>query len=143
MDLRLVKNVTPGRAVRAAAALVRAQGYHLIGGDAPTDQERATYPLLAKLRRIGGYPAGRTPLTNPTAQQAVAAVAAATHTTPARMPTLGGSTPFYLFSDRPEDGHGRNAGGQLRRQPTRPNENLRLGNFFDAITMMRAIISMP
>ncbi len=143
MDLRFVKNVTPDAQFARLEAFVRAQGYRLISGDAPTDRERATYPLLAKLRRIGGYPAGRTPLTNPIAQQAVAAVAAATHTTPARMPTLGGSTPFYLFSD----GLGAATVGMpvvnFDDNQHGPNENLRLGNFFDAITTMRAIISMP
>lgn len=142
LDLRFVKNITPDAQLARLEEHIRAQGYHLIAGDAPTDQERATWPRLARLRRMGGYPAGRTPLTDPVAQRVVAAVAAAMHTTPARMPTLGGSTPFYLFSDDlkaatigmpvvnfDDDQHG-------------PNENLRLGNFFDAITMMRAIVTM-
>ena len=143
MDLRFVKDVTPDAQFARLAAYVRARGFHLIAGDAPSDAERAAYPLLARLRRIGGYPAGRTPLTNPVARQAVAAVAAATHTTPARMPSLGGSTPFYLFSDDlgaatvglPVVNFDDNQHG--------PNENLRLGNFFDAIATMRAILTMP
>lgn len=142
LDLRFVKNVTPDAQFARLEAHVRAQGFHLIAGDAPTDAERARYPLLARLRRIGGYPAGRTPLTNPFAQQVVAAVAAAMHTTPARMPSLGGSTPFYLFSD--------DLGAATVGMPVvnfddnqhGPNENLRLGNFFDAITAMRAILTM-
>ncbi len=142
MDLRFVKNVTPDAQFARLEAYVRARGFHLIAGDAPTDQERAAYPRLAKLRRMGGYPAGRTPLTDPTALRVVAAVAAATHTTPARLPTLGGSTPFYLFSDAlgaptvgmPVVNFDDNQHG--------PNENLRLGNFFQAIVIMRAIVTM-
>ncbi len=142
MDLRFVKNITPDAQFARLQAHIRAQGFHLIAGDAPTDQERATYPLLAKLRRIGGYPAGRTPLTNPTAQQAVAAVAAAMHTTPARMPTLGGSTPFYLFSDHLKAATVGMPVVNFDDSQHAPNENLRLGNFFGAITMMRAIVTM-
>ncbi|HVZ77541.1 MAG TPA: M20/M25/M40 family metallo-hydrolase [Gemmatimonadaceae bacterium] len=142
LDLRFVKNVTPAAQFARLEAFVRSQGYHLIAGDAPSDAERAEYPRLAKLRAMGGYPAGRTPLTNPTARQVVAAVAAATGTTPARLPTLGGSTPFYLFSGdlgaatvgMPVVNFDNNQHG--------PNENLRLGNFFDAIVMMRAIVTM-
>ncbi|MDE3155772.1 MAG: M20/M25/M40 family metallo-hydrolase [Acidobacteriota bacterium] len=142
LDLRFVKNITPDAQFARLEAHIRAQGFHLITGDAPTDQERATYPLLAKLRRIGGYPAGRTPLTSPMAERAVAAVAAALHTTPVRMPTLGGSTPFYLFSDvlkaptvgMPVVNFDDNQHG--------PNENLRVGNFFNAIHIMQAIVTM-
>lgn len=143
MDLRFVKNVTPDSQFARLAAHVRAQGYHLIAGDAPTDAERATYPLLARLRRMGGYPAGRTPLSDPTAQRVVAAVAAALHTTPARMPSLGGSTPFYLFSDHL---HAATVGMPVVNFDDNqhgPNENLRLGNFFGAIAAMRAIVTMP
>ncbi len=142
LDLRFVKNATPDSQFARLQSFVRAQGYHLISGDAPTDAERARYPLLAKLRRMGGYPAGRTPLDNPVARQAVAAVGAAMHVTPVRMPTLGGSVPFYLFSDElgaptvvmPVVNFDDNQHG--------PNENLRLGNFFDAITAMRVIVTM-
>lgn len=142
LDLRFVKNVTPDAQFERLAAFIRKQGYHLIVGDAPTDQERATYPLLARLRRTGGYPAGRTPLDNHTARDVVAAVGAAMHTTPARLPTLGGSTPFYLFSD---DLHAATIGMPVVNfddDQHGPNENLRLGNFFDAIAMMRAIVTM-
>ncbi len=142
MDLRFVKNVTPDAQFARLEAHVRRQGFHLIAGDTPTDAERTEYPKLAKLRRMGGYPAGRTPLSNPIAQQVVAAVAAAMHTAPARMPSLGGSVPFYLFSD----GLGAPTVGMpvvnFDDNQHGPNENLRVGNFFDAITMMRAVLTM-
>lgn len=143
MDLRFVKNVTPDSQFARLAAHVRAQGYHLIAGDTPTDAERATYPLLARLRRMGGYPAGRTPLSDPTAQRVVAAVGAALHTTPARMPSLGGSTPFYLFSDNLRAATVGMPVVNFDDNQHGPNENLRLGNFFGAIAAMRAIVTMP
>ena len=143
MDLRFVKAIDPATQFARLEAHVRAQGYHLIAGDAPTDQERAAFPRLARLVRIGGYPAGRTPLSDPTARAAVAAVAATSGTTPVRLPTLGGSVPMYLFTDvlkvptigMPVVNYDNNQHG--------PNENLRLGQFFDAIRDLRAILTMP
>ncbi|MHB1864493.1 MAG: peptidase dimerization domain-containing protein, partial [Gemmatimonadaceae bacterium] len=142
LDLRFVKNVTPDAQFARLAAHIRAQGFHLIDGNVPTDRERATYPLLAKLTRMGGYPAGRTPLTNPIARQAVAAVAAATGATPARLPSLGGSTPFYLFSDNLRAATVGMPVVNFDDNQHAPNENLRLGNFFDAVTAMRAVVTM-
>ena len=142
LDLRFVKNVTPDAQFARLAAHIQAQGFHLVSGNAPTDRERTTYPLLAKLTRMGGYPAGRTPLTSPIARQAVAAVAAATHTTPARLPSLGGSTPFYLFSDNLRAATVGMPVVNFDDDQHAPNENLRLGNFFDAMTAMRAIVTM-
>jgi acetylornithine deacetylase/succinyl-diaminopimelate desuccinylase-like protein len=143
MDLRFVKDIDPAKQFARLAAHVRAQGFHLIAGDAPTDRERAGFPKLARLVRMGGYPAGRTPLSDPTARDAVAAVAAASGTTPVRLPTLGGSVPMYLFTGvlkvptigMPVVNYDNNQHG--------PNENLRLGQFFDAIRDLRAILTMP
>ena len=143
LDLRFVKNITPDAQFARLEAHIRAQGFHLITGDVPTDRERSTYPLLAKLRRMGGYPAGRTPLTNATAQRVVAAVADAMHATPARLPSMGGSTPFYLFSDGLKAATVGMPVVNFDDNQHAPNENLRLRNFFDAITMMRAIVTMP
>lgn len=142
MDLRLVRNIDPDRQFARLRAYIEARGFHLIAGDAPTESERTTFATLARLRRIGGYPAGRTPLTNALAQQVVSAVGAATHTTPARLPSLGGSTPFYLFSDRLKSPTVVMPVVNFDDNQHGPNENLRLGNFFDAVTMMRAIVTM-
>jgi acetylornithine deacetylase/succinyl-diaminopimelate desuccinylase-like protein len=60
-----------------------------------------------------------------------------------RLPTLGGSAPFYLFSD-------------VLKVPTiglslvnfdnnqhGPNENLRIQNLWDGIETMAAVLTMP
>jgi len=57
-----------------------------------------------------------------------------------RLPTLGGSMPFSTFSDRmPTVGfsmvnHDNNQHG--------PDENLRLGNLWEGIEMMAAVMTM-
>jgi acetylornithine deacetylase/succinyl-diaminopimelate desuccinylase-like protein len=143
IDMRLVKAIDPAKQVARLRAHIERQGYHLVGGEQPTDQERATYPKLARLIQFEGYPAGRTSLDQPTAKAVVAAVAAAFQSgTPVRYPTLGGSAPFYIFTDRlgvpaigmPIANYDNNQHG--------PNENLQLGAYFDGIQAMRAILTM-
>jgi len=141
-DLRLVRAIDPARQFSRLAEHVRSQGYHLVAGATPTDEERALHPRLARLVQIEGYPAGRTPFDTPLAQAVIAAVGRALNATPVRLPTLGGSAPFYVFTDRlkaptigmPVANYDNNQHG--------PNENLRLGEFFDAIDAMRAILTM-
>src|SRR5262249_17513830 len=92
--------------------------------------------------RIGGYPAGRTPMDVPIAQTMTSAIAAAAGGRIVRLPTLGGSAPFYLFSD-------------VLKVPTiglslvnfdnnqhGPNENLRIANPGEGIETTRAILTM-
>jgi acetylornithine deacetylase/succinyl-diaminopimelate desuccinylase-like protein len=87
-----------------------------------------------------GYPAGRTPIDEPAASAAIAAVSSAMGRQPVRYPTLGGSAPFYIFSSRlgvptvgmPVVNYDNNQHG--------PNENIRLGAYFDAIRAIRGIL---
>jgi acetylornithine deacetylase/succinyl-diaminopimelate desuccinylase-like protein len=143
LDMRLVKAIEPAKQMARLRAHIERQGYHLIAGTEPTDQERATYPKLARLVQFEGYPAGRTPIDQPTAKAVVAAVAAASGAgAPVRYPTLGGSAPFYIFTDRlgtptigmPIANYDNNQHG--------PNENLQFGAFFDAIEAVAAILTM-
>jgi acetylornithine deacetylase/succinyl-diaminopimelate desuccinylase-like protein len=143
LDMRLVKGIDPARQVARLRAHIERQGFHLIAGEQPSDQERATYPKLARLVQFEGYPAGRTPIDQPTAKAVIAAVAAAsTSGIPVRYPTLGGSAPFYVFTDRlgaptigmPIANYDNNQHG--------PNENLQLSAYFDAIEAVAAILTM-
>jgi acetylornithine deacetylase/succinyl-diaminopimelate desuccinylase-like protein len=143
IDLRLVRAIDPAKQVARLRAHVERQGYHLIAGSEPTDEERARYPKLARLTQFEGYPAGRTPLDDPTARAVIAAVADASGSgQPIRYPTLGGSAPFYVFTDRlgaptigmPIANYDNNQHG--------PNENLQFGAYFDGIRAIEAILTM-
>ncbi len=142
IDMRLVKAIDPAKQVARLRAHIERQGYRLIAGE-PTDQERASSPKLARVVQFEGYPAGRTSLDQPTAKAVVAAVAAASGSgMPVRYPTLGGSAPFYIFTDRlgtptigmPIANYDNNQHG--------PNENLQLGAYFDGIQAISAILTM-
>jgi len=143
VDMRLVKAIDPARQVARLRSHIERQGYHLVAGDQPTDQERAAYPKLARLTQFEGYPAGRTPLAQPIARAVIGAVAAASASGhPIRYPTLGGSAPFYIFTDRlgaptigmPIANYDNNQHG--------PNENLQFGAYFDGIRAIEAILAM-
>jgi len=142
LDLRMVHAIDPGKQFARLEAHVRAQGFHLVAGDTPSDAERLSSPKLARLVKFEGYPAGRTPIDEPTARRVIEAVAAGAGKAPVRYPTLGGSAPFYIFSARlglptigmPVVNYDNNQHG--------PNENIQLGALFDAVQAVRAILSM-
>jgi len=141
LDLRLVNAIDPAKQFARLEAHVRAQGFRLIAGEAPTDAERLASPKLARLVKSEGYPAGRTRIDEPTARTVIELVASAAGQRPIRYPTLGGSAPFYIFSARlglptigmPVVNYDNNQHG--------PNENIQLGALFDAVQAIRAILA--
>lgn len=142
LDLRFVKDVAPDRQFERLVAHVRKEGFEVIEGE-PTEQQRARFPWPARVVRRGGYPAGRTSMDLPIAKSIVVAVTAAAAERPVRLPTLGGSAPFYIFTDLlkvpalglPIANFDNNQHG--------PNENLRLQNLWDGIDQIAAVLTMP
>ena len=141
IDLRLVPDIEPAAQVERLRRHIRAQGYHLAAAS-PTAAERAAHPYLARViaREGGGYPGMRTPLAHPVAARVARAVAAYTGQEPLRIPMLGGSVPAVWFPVE--------AGIPVLLIPTvnpdnnqhSPNENLRLGNFFDGIVTLAGVL---
>ncbi|HZP49145.1 MAG TPA: M20/M25/M40 family metallo-hydrolase [Vicinamibacterales bacterium] len=142
LDLRFVKNVEPAKQFERLVAHVKKHGYFLVDKE-PDAATRAAHPLLATVTRVGGYPAGRTPLDAPIARAITKAVADASGGPIVRLPTIGGSAPFYLFSD-------------VLKVPTiglsivnfdnnqhGPNENVKIRNIWEGIETMAAILTMP
>jgi acetylornithine deacetylase/succinyl-diaminopimelate desuccinylase-like protein len=142
LDLRFVKNVDPAKQLDRLIAHIRKQGYFIVD-KAPDAAVRAAHPLVASVTSVGGYPAGRTSLEAPIARAISKAVADASGGSIVRLPTIGGSAPFYLFSD-------------VLKLPTiglsivnfdnnqhGPNENVRIRNIWEGIESMAAILTMP
>ena len=142
LDLRFVKNVDPAKQLERLVAHIRKQGYFIVDKE-PDAALRAAHPLIAGVTRVGGYPAGRTSLDAPIARAISKAVADAAGGSIVRLPTIGGSAPFYLFSD-------------VLKVPTiglsivnfdnnqhGPNENVRIKNIWEGIESMAAILAMP
>ncbi|HET7456010.1 MAG TPA: M20/M25/M40 family metallo-hydrolase, partial [Gemmatimonadaceae bacterium] len=142
LDLRLVKGVAHARQVERLAEHVRRQGYFVVDHD-PTPAERASHALIAKVTtRPGAYDAERTAMDLPIARTVIAAVSSTTHDPVVRMPTLGGSLPLVVFRDVlgattitvPIANYDNNQHAE--------NENLRIGNLWDGIETMAAVMTM-
>ena len=143
LDLRLVKGVTQTRQVERLVAHVRRQGYLVVDRE-PTAEERRANALVARVSmRAGGYDAERTPMDLPIAREVVAAVAATATQPVVRTPTLGGSLPLIIFRSVlgattitiPIANYDNNQHAE--------NENLRIGNLWDGIETLAAIMTMP
>src|SRR5262245_29139944 len=141
LDLRFVKGVGPARQFDRLVAHIKKQGYFIVDKE-PDAETRAAQPRWASVTRAGGYPAGRTALDTPIARAISKAVADAAGGPIVRLPTIGGSAPFYLFSD-------------VLKVPTiglsivnfdnnqhGANENVRVQNIWDGIETMAAILTM-
>ena len=138
LDLRLVKNIDPRRQFERVVAHIRKQGYYVTGGE-PTPEERLAHPRVARVVFGGGYAASRTPMDLPVAQAVVRVVEGASGPT-VKMPTMGGSSPMYIFENLnlpviglPIVNHDNNQHSE--------NENLRLGNLWRGIELFAALLS--
>ena len=141
IDVRLVKAIDPAKQFDRIVAHVRKQGYFVVEAE-PDAATRAAHPMLARVTRTGGYPAGRTSMELPLADAIADALSAAAGGPIVRLPTIGGSTPFYLFADIlgvPTFGlsivnFDNNQHGA--------NENLRIKNLWEGIDSMAALLTL-
>jgi acetylornithine deacetylase/succinyl-diaminopimelate desuccinylase-like protein len=143
LDLRLVKGNDYRRQVERLISHIRKQGFHVIDRE-PTDQERLTKPLIAKVvHRAGGYNAERTRMDLPVSLAVIAAVQTTSARPIVKLPTSGGSLPLSIITDNlptvtitvPIANYDNNQHAE--------NENIRLQNLWDGIETMAAIMTMP
>ncbi len=140
LDLRLVPDQTPQRAVELLTAHLREQGYHVVYEDPSMDTLR-TYEKVAKLDWPDpGYPALRTALNHPMSLRLTALMR---EIAPDLIvtPTMGGSLPLHEFGSRlsapiiilPLANHDNNQHAE--------NENIRLQNLWDAMQVYGAVLA--
>lgn len=141
LDLRLVKGNDGARQIEKVVAHIRAQGFHVVDGREPTEQERLAHAKVARIDRDPGYNAGRTPLDLPAAQELIR-VARSVRSPLQLEVSSGGSLPVVYFEEAtgipavavPIVNHDNN-------QHTH-NENLRLANLWDGIELLAALLAM-
>ncbi|TPG63565.1 M20/M25/M40 family metallo-hydrolase [Hymenobacter nivis] len=142
LDLRLVLGNDARRQVAKVVRHLEQQGYFVTRA-APTAAERAQHPRLVQVVPETGYNAQRTPMDLPLARRVVAAVQTTVAAPVVRLPTSGGSLPLFAFKDAlgattltvPIANYDNNQHAE--------NENLRLGNLWDGIETMAAVMTMP
>jgi acetylornithine deacetylase/succinyl-diaminopimelate desuccinylase-like protein len=142
LDVRLVKAIDPARQFERIVAHVRAQGFFVADAE-PDAAMRAAHPWIARVTRVGGYPAGRTSMDLPIAASIVKALSDAAAGPIVRLPTLGGSLPFYVFSDVLKVPTFGLSVVNFDNNQHGPNENLRIQNLWDAVESMAALLTMP
>lgn len=134
IDFRLVPNQTPDRVRSLVEAHIRRQGFFIVH-QTPDMEIRRAHANIVKLIWGPGYPPARTSMDLPVSRVVIRVVEEAVGGPIIKLPTLGGSGPMYLFLDVlkvpaigvPIVNHDNNQHA--------PNENLRLQNLWDGITI--------
>lgn len=140
LDLRLVLGNDWKRQQQKVIEHIKAQGYYITSVE-PTDKEREEYAKIIKvLPNQDGINAQRTSMDLPIVQKVIAAIKTTNNDQIVLQPTMGGSLPLYLFEKFlnaktitvPIANHDNNQHAE--------NENIRLGNLFDGIEIMGALM---
>ena len=141
LDLRLVLGNDAQRQVQKVIQHIERQGYH-VTADEPTDAERDRYPLLARVQPNHGSNAQRTRLDLPLARQVLAAVQTTTPTPVVVLPTMGGTLPLYVFEQELQAHTVTVPVANYDNNQHAENENIRLGNLWEGIETMAAIMQL-
>ena len=140
IDIRLVKETPADSLIAKLRSHLEAQGYHLVD-DEPDDRARAEYSKLARLKIIGVHTqAFRTSPMDPKVRPLAASIRGAQGVEPVHLRTLGGTVPIAPFIEAlafpavlvPTVNYDNNQHEE--------NENLRIGNLFEGILTVAAIL---
>ncbi len=138
IDVRLVKGTEFQRMYEKIMDHIRRQGWHVVERE-PTQEELVSNARVIKVVRLDGYNSRRTPKNLPIAQRLIRTVERATQGAVVKMPTLGGSGPLSYFEELGIPSVGVPIVNFDNNQHG-PNENLRLGHFFQGIEILASIL---
>ena len=139
IDLRLVKGNDHRRQVERLTRHIESQGYTVLDRE-PTLEERLRFARIARINVRPGYNAERTAIDAPLAKSVIAALKGRGKAVV--LPTLGGSLPLYLLRDRlAVDSVTLSLANHDNNQHAE-DENLRLGNLWEAIEIATAVMQM-
>jgi acetylornithine deacetylase/succinyl-diaminopimelate desuccinylase-like protein len=140
IDLRLVKETPAPDLVEKVRAHVRAQGYHVIDGE-PDDATRAKHGKIASLVVSGTMTSAfRTSPSDPQARRVAEALNATFGAPPVQLRTLGGTVPIAPFIEALGFPAILVPVVNFDNNQHEENENLRLGNLFQSIEIVAAIL---
>lgn len=142
IEVRMVKDLVPETQNSLIVEHVKAQGYHVVLNRDPTDEERRTQRLLARIDVRRGSAASRVSMDDPKAQAVVKALTFG-GVAPVQLPTLGGGLPFGTFSDQYQMPTVGVSIVNFDNNQHGPDENLRLQNLWEGIEMLASLMTMP
>ncbi len=143
IDVRLVKESDPVRLLDLIRQHIEDQGYHLIKGDQPTDAERKRYSKLIAMQSAISYQAFRTDLDHPVGQWLSKAMERTWGKKPIRIRTHGGSIPISPFVNTLDVPAVAVPLVNPDNNQHSPNENIRMGSYFDGVKSCIGILSTP
>lgn len=138
LDVRLVKGNDHRRMFEKLVDHIRGQGWTVVDHE-PRPEELRQYPRVIQVVKRDGYNAVRTPMDLPLSQHVVRAVERATGGVVVQLPTLGGSGPLHYFEELGIPSLGVPIVNFDNNQHG-PDENLRLGNFFQGIEIFASLL---
>ena len=139
IDIRMVKGNDPDDMVNKVIEHVKREGFHVVSED-PDQNTRMQYADIVKIVKRGGYPASRTSMDLEISQLTIDALSDYHDESVVLIPTSGGSVPLYIFT-------------QILDVPTisvpivnhdnnqhQPNENIRMGHYWQGIETLAALL---
>ena len=142
LDIRTVKETDPHRLLDLIIGHIQAQGFHICEAE-PTEAERQQYARLASVYGQISYGAYRTPFDAKVGRWLDRALNRTFTASPIKLRTSGGSIPIAPFVET--------LGIPAVTVPTvnrdnnqhSPNENIRIGNYEEAICTFLGILTEP
>jgi acetylornithine deacetylase/succinyl-diaminopimelate desuccinylase-like protein len=139
LDIRTVVESDPGHLVELVREHIRSLGFHVLDR-APTDQERLTRAPLVTMTYEISYGAFRSSIDSPAGLMARAGMRKLHGHEPILIRTMGGSVPIAPFVNALDIPAALVPTVNVDNNQHSPNENLRVGNFFDGIEILIAVL---
>ena len=142
IDVRLVLESNPEKLMEYIQNHIKSLGYKIFNTD-PTDKERMENEKIIQMNYRISYPAFRTPVNSPEGKWLKNILHKNYNDIPVLIRTSGGSVPISPFVNKlgiPSIGIPT---VNLDNNQHSPNENLRLGNYFEGIETFVAILLTP
>ena len=140
IDIRLVKESDSERLVGLLKNYLMEKGYKIIDHD-PTEEERMTYTKLVKMESDHSYKAFRTSYDSNVGIWLNSALTRAFEKEPIRLRTSGGSIPIAPFVSTLDIPAVTVPTVNRDNNQHSPNENVRLGNLYEGIVTILAILT--
>jgi acetylornithine deacetylase/succinyl-diaminopimelate desuccinylase-like protein len=142
IDIRLVPTSNAEKLMGLVRKHVQDQGYYIVDRE-PTEEERMTHPRIAAMQTHFSYGAFQTPFDSPTGLWLTRAMTRTFGKAPIKIRMTGGSIPISPFVTT--------LGIPAVSVPTvnadnnqhAENENIRVGNYVDAVKTFLAILTEP
>ena len=138
IDFRLVPDQTPEIVKQQIESYLRELGYFLVSKP-PTQEERLQHPKLLQIVWSAGYPPQRTDIGSDVSRAFIGAVQTVTGEKLVLLPTIGGSTPSFMFEQQFKKPVIVLPIANYDNNQHAANENIKLKNLWQGIMLYSAI----